>query len=280
LISGGITFYGYYSENKREISQQRLALENSRAQLYAQSLSSRQTADANLREAFLNILMKDFFAESEISKTLLKFELIAVNYRETIHLKPLFEYLERKLRKESYELDQLHAMANSYKNQELKGLREKGAVLVTLYLRPEESNYFNIGDTSLSSHSHLVKLGGQVYIDTTNTSEKITLIEIDSKQSHRLIFTLLSASENSIKLKVAINDNESAVFPVNYYDMPRTDNFQFGKLRCSVVLMDLNAEASEALVRVAFFPEDYFDITDRYLIDRLIGNILTSGSND
>jgi len=127
FVSGAITFYGIYSQNRRAKSQLEIAKENNRAQLYAQAMNSRQSSDANVKKGLLDILMKDYLTEKDTNKKLLILDLLALNFQENLHLKPLFEQFEAELTKNSHGRKQLHKIAQGLKKSQINRLVGDGA---------------------------------------------------------------------------------------------------------------------------------------------------------
>lgn len=237
FVSGAITFYGIYSENKRGDTQLKVAEENNRSRLYAQAMNSRQTARVEVLKELLNIVMKDYLTADDMNRKLLKLNLLALNFQEQLHLKPLFLDLENEfeLAEDPRRHEQLRRIASQLKMGQINRLVADGASEYRFSLRPNEEE----------------RIAG----NNNHASVDLVLTELH---------------DDGIRVEARIGEIVWS-FRVGYYDLPFLDNFPIEDRRYALVLNSINLEHSVASVSVVIYPRDYFDIQDRIRVDRLLG---------
>jgi len=112
FISGALTFYAIYSENRRAETNLHVSQESNKWKLYTDALRSRQSTDASVKSNLMCNLLERIFMPGDQDDRLLSLELLSHNFHERIDLRALFRRLDsemepdqvQKLRKMAYEL--------------------------------------------------------------------------------------------------------------------------------------------------------------------------------
>jgi len=139
-----ITIIGYYGQRTiTEISLHeqstttRLALQEQNARLYTQLLASREASESALRKDMFKEILSGFFRKSDdddiqndLSKKVLKLELLAINFGDALSLGPLFsemsQDIEKILRKNGDKVADWQTVAGAYQKR-LRGLARRVA---------------------------------------------------------------------------------------------------------------------------------------------------------
>lgn len=240
LISGAITFYGYYTENKRESTQFKIAECSKRYDVFMRMMTSREAAEADMKAKMFDTLMEHYFKKEDKRIQVLFLRLIAYNFQEYLNLKPFFENLDSELPEESKEKEQLlKAAKNIVKNQV----------------------------------NSLVSNGGNSCEIDLQIDQEIPVQFYDNPQLELPLRLKLVDLKNN-QITVSTNPKDQDGFTVTYYDMPFVDNSRLGELRYSIVLLDTNVEKHMAKIKVVAFPQHYYCVRDRLRIDKKIGDFL------
>lgn len=152
LTALAIALLGYWGQ--RTITG--LAAMDQNARLYTELLSSREQSESNLRKDMFTLILKDFFAgetgsigaqgaasSAEISQKLLKLEMLALNFGDSLSLGPLFLEVNRDIVKAKPEdaermgwlvkkaalTRRLHRLAKRVASAQLAALKPRGKPL-------------------------------------------------------------------------------------------------------------------------------------------------------
>jgi hypothetical protein len=130
------------SDAEKEITRRTELSQNYR--LYTELLSKREEAESALRKDMFSTILKEFFqtretdsAHQNITKRLLKLEILALNFGETLSLSPLFVELDKDIENATYETDfpkkdkdvdrkRLQSLAKRVSDQQLAALATGG----------------------------------------------------------------------------------------------------------------------------------------------------------
>lgn len=236
LVSGAITFYGFYSENKRENTQFRIAEDSKRTDVFMRTMASRETAEANMKANMFATLMNAYFKKENPQSQVLFLKLIAHNFQEHLNIKPLFENLDSDLPESSPEKKELYKTARAIAMNEINSLVSNGGCSTELEL--------------VLNQELPAACNGPLPL-------KLRLVEVQKT-----------------RIRVSSRPEDKEGFEVTYFDMPFTDNSTLGELQYSVVLREAKKEHNQARVVVVVFPKYYYSSRDRLRIDRKIGDFL------
>jgi len=116
IISGVIALVGIFLNQK----QSQISEANRQAQILIQTMNQREISSSNMRAQMFNTLMQNYFNGQEDETTQVAvLELIGLNFQDHIHLKPLFERLDKKLTEKTEQRRALRKAANRIKRIEV-----------------------------------------------------------------------------------------------------------------------------------------------------------------
>ncbi|MGH1508335.1 hypothetical protein [Ralstonia solanacearum] len=212
----------------------------SNAQLYAQLLTQRETADAQLRKDMFGVVITNFLAtpkEGNWSDKVLQLELLATNFNQSLDLAPLFKDMARRLTstggasgsKDSELLQRLDRTAANLIYKQVSGLARRGTWKDAEVAVADVDK--KIGTPWIEGSVPLRSLAP----GTTDSHGKLDF-------SVEVVGLSLETREVEVRLHVHFPDNSADLdrhFWVGRYDFPMLDNTQLAEgLRASVVVTE------------------------------------------
>lgn len=259
LTALAVTGVGYYGS--RLLSQRQTVETNAR--LYSELMSKREESESGLRKDMLVSVIQSFLQPSEgasLDARVLKLELLAYNFHESLNLKPLFEDVARRLRATG------GAERKEYTERVTRVAREMG-----------DKQLF-----SLEGHGRSFRR--TVDLDELTAAGKAGLalapedIEMEGRK-YRVNLRVLGVDRDNQELNVrlevqpvvdgAAEVDTRATFSVGFFDFPLIDNTRLSNgQRCAIMLRAFNKFGAE-LAGVCF-PGEYASIKDRPYYDEVI----------
>ena len=259
LAVAGLGFFGSQFIERRQS-------EETRARFASELISKREEADSALRkDMFVSIIQSFLRPEStSIDDRLLKLELLAYNFHESLNLKPLFFQLERDSLqyggKKGNELrDRLSKVAREVTRKEMVVLEEAG-----------KSFERTVDFEDLARHPGGIPLEPAVL--TLNKIERRFLLvvkKVDSRQK-----------EMQIRLEVKTRNvdtgeyrTDDAEFWVGFYDFPMIDHVRLSRdQRFAVILR--NFGGGSARIAAVYFPGSYASLKEKPYVQEMVKSLL------
>lgn len=238
------------------------AEKNSNNQLYAQIVSGRERADAELRARMFENLIKSFFGntskDTSGKKRITMLRLLALNFHESFNVKPLFEELDSELTDNN---------------------REE--------LRKVAKEVIEKQDAVLSQVKEGVVFGITFEGEGEENGKMIPPSGKEAYNGHRLgiVVTEIGINDDYVRLHITDMPEENAniasiadlSFKLSYYDMPFIDNTKlFNSTRFAVTLKGIgkdNEGKKVVSVKLIFFPETYMSGRDRPYLDEMLAQL-------
>ncbi len=231
LVSAAITFYGVHSEAKQFETAER----NRKAQILVQTLSSRETAAADMRAKMFATLVEHYFENrgDEATRVVI-LEMIGHNFGDHLYLRPLFQRLDARLRAEgSDQRPALRAAARNVIQSELRQVLGSGGEVCQLELS----------------------------VGQTRTSPCIQPVQL----------TLREVSEDGAL--VVAEPGEPLGREVTWFDMPLSNHSTLGELEYALLLSETEPEAGRARFHVVRLPLSHYSPDNRLKMDQLIADL-------
>lgn len=245
VVTGGLTLFGMYYEHRMSIEAEK----SRKAEMTIQLINAREKANNDLRANMFKTLI-DFYQKdpNEMSSVLL-LELIGLNFKDTVLLKPVFEKLYQDETSSDDQKKALRSASRKIVNDQLEAIRQsRDGEVCRMTLKPNETK-------SAWCFPPLF----------------VTLIEVD---------------EDSIKLRTNskegfIDDVEGTEgggeFDVNYFDMPMIDYTVSSTgnedvWRYSIVLERLSIEG--VTIAIAVLPQDSFSAQMPFRFDEMMSDYI------
>lgn len=257
LISAAITIYGINSENKRteradklRVAENERAVRNGKSETFIRLVSARESANTSLRARMFEALLSHFFQAKDEKSRITMLELIGLNFRDAIEIRPIFEHLDRELDSDNPDRALLKKAVRSIINDQLDVIREArdGVVcesILKLKDEPSRPDCFSLLSIELTD---------------INTQAGVIRIRANSRRGH---FVPQDDQENRDQ------------FSVGFFDMPMTDYTTFFNVdvlyKYSIVLNKI-LDDDRVSVSVAVLPADAISSHQRYKFDELLAD--------
>ncbi len=257
-------------ESADTASRERMQANETNVRIYTELMSKREEAESALRKDMFVSIIQSFLRPGSVSldERVLNLELLSYNFHESLNLKPLFVYLDKKVqssndrsRKEYQE--RLYKVATEISLKQMLVLESAGAK----------------ADRSVNFDAFKDNPGGiplepvSLTVEGIERQFSIFVIEADKK-----------TREMSVRLEVRTPkdtlgnmETSTAEFWVGFFDFPMIDNTRLPHdQRCSVVL---NAfEDGQADITLVYFPGSYASLKEKPYFQEVVQNLMRTNS--
>jgi hypothetical protein len=259
LAVAGLGFFGSQFLEKRQA-------EETRARFFSELISKREEADSALRkDMFMSIIQSFLKGESaSIEDRIVKLELLAYNFHESLNLKPLFTQLETEISRSAApgkrELtDRLETVGREVARKEMVVLEGVGASF---------ERTVDLEDVAKTPGGLVLEPG------------KLSLGGIEREFAMVVKKVALDRKEMQIRLEVRTPkagsdevDIDEADFWIGYFDFPMIDHTRLSHdQRCAVVVR--NFGKSSARITLVTFPGSYASLKEKPYIQEMIRDLL------
>jgi hypothetical protein len=261
LAVAGLGFFGSQFLEKRQS-------EETRARFYSELISKREEADSALRkDMFMSIIQAFLRPEStSIDDRLVKLELLAYNFHESLNLKPLFAQLQSDIARSPSpgkrdQEERLEKVAREVVRKEMVVLEGVGASV------ERTIDFEGVARTpgGLALEPARLTLGG------ITREFGIVVKKVDAQ-----------AKEVQIRLEVRTPregsgavDTDDAEFWTDFFDFPMIDHTRLSRdQRCAVVIR--NFGKTSARVALVYFPGSYASLKEKPYIQEMIQELLSA----
>lgn len=250
---------------------QRQATE-ARVQLYTQLMSQREQSDSALRKDMFRTIFDSFLkgGSGSLDEQVLNLELLTYNFHESLNLKPLYVYLDKKIRlshdrDKANLLKRMERVANDVATKQLMFLESEGAHAdwhvefgaFQHYMKQNPETRFNLNaePASLVFGNPETRTDVTVYVDEINTA------------THRLTVELEYWTPGSNAT------SQTAPFSVSLYDLPMIDNIRLpDDRRLSVVLDSFGTDSAQ--ITLVAFPGGYAGLIEKPYFQDLVNQLI------
>lgn len=254
-VSGALTFYGIISQQSRADRER----EDRSAQMLIQLVNARESANTQLRSNMFNTLLQHYFRQNDFRSQIVVLELIGLNFRDAIQIKPMFEQLDRDF------ADVTVAEDHRYRSMLRKAARN--------VVRDQ------LDQIRLSADGHVceaVLKTGEIIRPGCFPMLAVKLVSVDEAG----VRVQINSNQGQLLFDDDLENGDS--FSVGYYDMPMVDYTSIAvtseSMRYSIVLLDADPDRGTAEIAVAVLPVDTFSSRDTYLFDELLARYLNDQS--
>jgi hypothetical protein len=254
-----------------QVLNERQAAETN-ARLYSELMSRREESESSLRkDMFVSIIQSYLEPRSgDLDSRILNLELLAVNFHDSLNLKPLFLDLQRRLAsptipgRDDY-LNRVNRVAREVTAKQMFALEGHGKSFRRTLDLQELSTTGRFG-IPLDSES--------IDVDGRRCDVGLRVLSFDPKSQQLRVRLEVKATNDS-----AGETETRAVFDLGYFDFPMIDNTRLANgLRCAVTLSALTRESAE--LATICFPGEYASLKDRPYYDEVIQRLKEAAAKD
>jgi hypothetical protein len=253
-------------EMKENSYRQEQQLRESKNSIYLELTSKREEAESALRKDMFVSIIQSFLTSgsSSLDERVLNLELLSYNFHESLNLKPLFIYLERKIGsskdplKKDY-LDRLYKLANEISRKQmlvLEGAGDKTDRIIDIENLKQNPGGFPLEDATLT-------------VDGISRQFSLFVLAADTKTSQinvRLEIKTLGNDSGAV-------ETHAAEFWIGYFDFPMIDNIRLPNDQRAAVVLN-RFEDGSADVTLALFPGSYASLKDKASLQEVLQNLM------
>jgi len=259
LAVAGLGFFGSQFLEKRQS-------EETRARFYSELISKREEADSALRkDMFMSIIQAFLKPEStSIDDRLVKLELLAYNFHESLNLKPLFVQLQTDIARsgapgKGVQSDRLERVAREVVRKEMVVLEGVGSS----FGRTVDFDAVSESPGGLALDPARLTLGGI----TRDFAIVVKKVDVPDKE---LQVRLEVRTPRQGSSEVETDESE---FWTDFFDFPMIDHTRLSRdQRCAVVVN--NFGKASARIAVVYFPGSYASLKEKPYIQEMIQELL------
>jgi hypothetical protein len=246
-VSGGITFFGICAESSRT----ERAETRQQAETLIQLMNARESAHSSLRSNMFDTLMQLYFDREDDASQIVALEVIGLNFRDALQIKPLFESLDRRL-----------AVSDPTNSRET--LRDAARNIIRDQL----------GQIELAKDGHVCKAeitkGGRAVSPECGPWLALRLLDVTEDE--------IRIQANTRDRRLVENIEEGEDFGVSYFDMPMVDYTHVAlggePLQYSIVLIKPKPESRTAEIALAILPTRSYRANSPYEFSEMVGDFL------
>ena len=265
LTAVTVALLGFFTSqylSKRQANEARI-------QLYAQLMSQREQSDSALRKDMFQTIFDSFLKGSagSLDEQVLNLELLAYNFHESLNLKPLFIYLNKKIvssndREKTNLLKRLERVARDVAMRQLLVLETAGDYA---------DRDVDLGALKQQGEGGLKLDPAKLVFGKPETEMDVTLYVLAVNfQTHELKLKLEYAIPGNTHAATTTRDVE---FSLSFYDFPMIDNTRLpGDRRVAVVLNSFDEDSAQ--ITVAGFPGAYASLIEKPYFQDLVNQLI------
>jgi hypothetical protein len=247
-------------------SREKMQAYETNVRIYTELMSKREEAESALRKDMFVSIIQSFLraGDATTDERVLNLELLSYNFHESLNLKPLFIYLERKIQaskdsKAQEYLSRLYHVAGEISRKQmlvLESAGQKADLLVDL--------------------GALKTIRGGLPLE----SAKLTLDSVT--RSFQLVLLEANAAKKEMKFRLEIRtgadstgspETSTTEFSVGVFDFPMIDNTRLSQdQRCAVVLNAFEGDMAD--ITLAYFPGSYASLKEKPYYSEVVRNLM------
>lgn len=273
LTAFTIALIGWFGQRVLLDQQQ----QETRRALFTELLSKREDAESALRKDMFSTILKEFFEVrdqqkdgEDISKRLLKLEMLALNFGESLSLNPLFIEIDNDidaisesdselafLDRDMYRA-RLHSLARQVSGTQIAALAAGGKVFefdvpVSGVQRGQTFRWPDdtiSGELSDEERSLLKAEIGDIELDGVKRTYAATFSGVDSQ--HKTVRVALEIQSWNPDNEQALPETTEMEFELNFFNFPMIDNTRLSRDQRFALIMQSFGEKSIRVVGICF----------------------------
>jgi hypothetical protein len=268
-----VAFLGFYGSNALSRNQERDTMRRAQADL----VSQRETADTGLRKDMFTSIINQFLQphSGSIDEQILRLELLAYNFHESIDLGPLFKDVYRKIdvrtgAGQGY-LHRLEKVVKEVNGRELATLGQEGAATREAFVdfgqvaaHPEGVSF--IADDKIGLHGS--GCDHERTVDLRCRYFRVDVMEFNPQARELLVQLRVSPPGDP-----GGNPEVDRQLKVGFFDFPMIDNTRLShSQRCALVLTRFD-DAGAGLTLV-YFPGFRAGLKDKLFVEEIVHNMI------
>lgn len=254
------------------LNRQQMRDDNDRA--FAQLISQREDADTSLRKDMFKTVLESFLNPSmpAVDDMLLKLEILAYNFNESLDLGPIFQEVLRRIppgaKDSQAQMDRLQRLASEVNFKQVEALKNDVGVGTDASVDFEairKNPNLNVIDQVLRMH-----LSGPQAGEHPERRFQVQVISpnLQSKELHvRLVVSNPGQTDPAVKAEVDVP------FRLGFFAFPEINNTRLSNgERCAVVLTNMQEQSAD--ISLVYFPANRASLKDRMYVEEILHEML------
>jgi len=273
LAVAGVGFFGTrYLNSQQDVE--------TKQRVYAELMSKREESDVALRKDMFNSIIGTFLkpTSTQPQQDVLKLELLAYNFHDSLDLGPLFKQVYRQIDSEVHDkspfLERLQRVASVVTGRQISALKEPGNAQerpVDLKEFDQHPEGITVYEGSMQMPSHEAPGTHALPTDYQPRHFVLDLVKVDSVTKEINVRLRVSAPGSK---DVTENPEVDKSFWVGFFDFPMIDNTRLSHdQRCAVVLNEFDPDSRFAEVTVVYFPGDRASLKEKPYYDEVLHSL-------
>ncbi len=255
------------------VNKQQLRDANQRA--FAELVSQRESADTNLRIEMFKTVLEGFLRQGagNVQDQILKLEILAYNFNESLDLGPLFQDVYRRVNNtdpDDPDHRRLTLVASNVVFKQVEALTfEVGVVKDAPVIDFEELKANPAGLSNVINDVARLKYPEPTAATHPERRFKLDVFTRDEKQQELTVHLVISPpGQTGPEVKPEIDVR----FQVGYFDFPAINNTRLSNgERCAVVVR--NMDEASARISLVYFPANRAGLKDRMYVEEIISQM-------
>jgi len=254
------------------VNRQQALEANQRA--FAELVSQRESADTNLRIEMFKTVLSGFLTQGTgVSDQILKLEILAYNFNESMDLGPLFQDVFRRVNANNPDdpnRQRLTRVASDVVHKQVEALTfELGVAKDTAVIDFEELKTNPAGISNLVNEVLRLRYPETEAVGHPERRFKLDVFGRDEKQQELSIHLVISPPGQvgpDVKPEIDVR------FSVGYFDFPAINNTRLSNgERCAVVVR--NMDEHSARISLVYFPANRAGLKDRMYVEEIVNQM-------
>jgi len=268
LTAIAIAMFGFITSNKLD---QRQALETN-TRLYSELMSRREESESALRKDMLVSIISSFLNpnRTDLNDDVLRLELLAHNFHESLNLKPLFLDLMRRIKRAEAAAPSATKKAEYAEYTErLEGVAREIARKQMIVLEGVGKRFDRTIDLSGDPDGTSLETAVMT-LDSVQTNFSIDVVQVDRVNREVLVSVSIETPDPAQGRQTKV-----ATFTVSFFDFPMIDNLRIAHgQRCALVLTNFSDQSAE--LTAVLFPGAYASLKEKPYYNEVIQSVLNA----
>jgi hypothetical protein len=255
------------------VNRQQALEANQRA--FAELVSQRESADTNLRIEMFKTVLSGFLTQGTgaVSDQILKLEILAYNFNESMDLGPLFQDVFRRVNAgnpDDPNRQRLTRVSSDVVHKQVEALTfELGVSKEAPVIDFEELKTKPAGISNLINEVLHLRYPPAEAVQHPERRFKLDIFGRDEKQQELAVHLVISPPGQvgpGAKPEIDVN------FSVGYFDFPAINNTRLSNgERCAVVVR--NMDENSAKISLVYFPANRAGLKDRMYVEEIVNQM-------
>ena len=265
-----IGFFGSSYLKDRELTEnatrERMQAYETNVRIYTELMSRREESESALRKDMFVSIIQTFLrpGTSTLDERVLNLELLSYNFHESLNLKPLFIFLEQKIKssddpQNKHYLDRLHKVAMEISRKQmlvLEGAGRKTDRIIDFDNFKQNPGGFPLDEATLT-------------LDGITRRFSLFVLAVDKKTRELNVRLEVKTPRDT----VGNVDTSAAEFRVGFFDFPVIDNIRLTQdQRAAVVLNAFEDESAD--VTLSYFPGSYASLKEKPYYQEVVQKLM------